>query len=208
MNTTKMYKLLTDNEQAFKQDGNYITYQVYDELLGMVREELAKEAEKSAGRKPNVRNAVKKFLGDDVRPYLQKANIQELNGKTYYGYCDGFKLAWSPVDFNLGVNENGQGLNWKRLLEDYGNKARTAVTINKADVIQFIKEHRGERHPSPYTIRTESGYEMDFNPEYLKNCMDFTETTTIYIEEGHYCNPAFFHNEKEDRHALVLPVRR
>lgn len=207
MNTTRMYKLLTDNEQAFKRDGNYITYQVYDELLGMVREELAKEAEKSAGRKPNVRNAVKKFLGDSSRPYLQKASVQEINGKTYYGYCDGFKLAWSPVDFNLGVNENGTGMNWKTILEGYGNRARTAVIINKVDVIQFIKEHKGERRPV-YTIRTESGHEVDFNPEYLKNCMDFTETTTIYVDENSYSVPAFFHNEEEDRHALVLPVRR
>jgi hypothetical protein len=199
MNTTKLYQIITENK-------NGIEAGVYDVLLGIVKEEIAKEAEKSAGRKPNVRSAVKKFLGDEYRPYLQKASIQEINGKTYYGYCDGFKLAWSPVDFNLGVNENGTGMNWKNLLDSYGNKARTAVTINKADVIQFIKEHRGER--CPYTIRTESGYEVDFNPEYLKNCMDFTETTTIYIEEDHHCAPAFFHNEAEDRHALVLPIRR
>ena len=44
MNTTTFYEVITANK-------NHMETEVYDLLLGMVREELAKEAEKSAGRK-------------------------------------------------------------------------------------------------------------------------------------------------------------
>ena len=88
MNTRKLYQIITENKGA-------ILEPVYSELLGMVKEELAKEAEKEAGRKPVIRNAVKQFIRKDlVRPNLTVANVQEIDGVKYYGYCDGYKLAW------------------------------------------------------------------------------------------------------------------
>lgn len=208
MNTTRLYNLLTENENAFKKDGNYITYQVYDEILGMVREEIAKEAEKAAGRKPVIRNAVKKFLSkDDIRTFLTKASIQEINGKQYYGYCDGFKLAWSTIDFGYGVNDLGMGLNWKSILEGYGNKNPYTIQINKADVIEYIKTHKTERRKI-YTLHGPDGYEIDLNAEYLKACLDFTETTEVIVDLNTTQGPVFFHNDTEDRHALCLPIRR
>lgn len=205
MNTTKLYNLLTENENAFKKDGNYITYQIYDEILGMVKEEIAKEAEKAAGRKPNIRNAVKKFVGTETwRPALAKASIQELNGKTYYGYCDGYKLAWSPIDFGFGVNEEFQGLNWKNILNNAKNP-RT-IPIDKAKVIECIKTHRkGDRK---ITICGPYDWECDFSADFLKAAIDFTETEEMYIDLETVNGPVYFHNEKEDRHALVLPLRR
>jgi len=201
MNTTKFYEVITANENRMESD-------VYDLLIGMVREEIARESEKAAGRKASVRNAVKKFIGDSYRPYLQKASIQELNGKKYYGYCDGFKLAWSTVDFGFGVNDPVDSFKWNTILENqYMPKKPCTIQINKADLIQFIKENKKTYRPV-YTLIGPDGYEIDFNPNYLKACIDFTETTEVIVDLNSCQGPAFFHNEKEDRHALVLPIRR
>lgn len=198
MNTTKMYQVLTENKAYIRED-------VYDILLGMVNEELAKEVEKAAGRKPNIRNAVKKFLGDDFRPMLTRASIQEIDGKTYYGYCDGFKLAWSPIDFGLGVNEKHETFNWTGILNNRIKNPGT-VTVNKADVIECIKTH--DKRNRVITVYHPEGWNCDFNADYLKAAMDFTETEEMYIDLETVNGPVYFHNEKEDRHALVLPIRR
>ena len=212
MNTAKLYTLLTENEDAFKKNGNYVTYQVYDEILGMVKEEIAKEAEKAAGRKPNIRNAAKKFLSkDDTRPSLQKANIQEVNGTTYYAYIDGFKMCWSPIDFGFGVTDNP--INWKAIIDVRFNDVLPITTELKTELKEFIKTHpksgRGSwSRRDPFRIVYPNGNYIDFNPDYLQACIDFTEATELITDfDGHGNNPVLFHG-KEDRHALCLPVRR
>lgn len=202
MNTTKLYRLITENKRLIMEP-------VYTELLGMVNEEIAKESEKAAGRKPVTRNAVKKFLGkDDYRPTLKKANIQEINGIKYYGYCDGFKLAWSPVDFGFGEAEEYCTLKWKTLLENYG---RMNVTIPitkemKEELITTLKTKTGRTDRKIFTLHG-NGYDRDFNADYLKACIDFTEATEIKINTNQPNGPVIF-DGIEDRHALVLPVRR
>ena len=211
MNTTKLYNLLTENENAFKKDGNYITYQVYDEILGMVKEEIAKEAEKAAGRKPNIRNAVKKFLGNDSRPTLQKAQVFEMDGKTWYGYCDGFKLAWCPIDFGFGT-ETERPLNVKAIIPHKFNDVVPITTELKTELKAWIKTHKkGEiRHGKriPFTITYPNGNYIDLDPDFLEACIDFTEATEMITDfNANGNNPVFFYG-KEDRNALCLPVRR
>lgn len=202
MNTTELYEVITSNQNRMDAD-------VYDLLLGMVREEIAKESEKAAGRKANVRTAVKKFISkDNTRTILTKASIQEIDGKKYYGYCDGYKLAWSTIDFGFGVNDDLESFKWKTILESrYTAKNPYTITIDKADLIAHIKEHKKDYRPV-YTLHGPDGYEIDFNPDYLKACIDFTETTEVIVDLNTTQGPVFFHNEKEDRHALALPVRR
>ena len=202
MNTTKLYQIITENK-------NGIEAGVYDVLLGIVKEELAKECEKAAGRKANVRNSVKKFIDKSgYRDYLTKGNIQVINGTTYYGYCDGFKLAWSPIDFGFGTVEGtGNALQWDQII-NYRYKNPGTVEINKADVIEHIKKYKGQK--APYTVEYGNGMSIDLNPDFLKACMDFTEVTTMTVDLGNDSGnyPVFFHNDKEDRHAMCLPIRR
>lgn len=208
MNTSKLYELFKSNEEQFKACENYYLMQFYEEAFGMVKEEIAKEAEKSAGRKPNVRNAVKQFLGDDTRPVLKRANIMDIDGVTYYGYCDGFKLAWSPIDFGFGVNTPEESLKFGNIINvTYSNKGTIPVDDKfKTDLAMFLKTHkRSER--MPYDIQGENGYTIRVNPYYLKACLDFTEATEIIVDFDSQVKPLVMYG-KEDRNALCLPIRR
>lgn len=201
MNTTKLYQIITENR-------NGIEAGVYDILLGIVKEELAKECEKAAGRKANVRKAAERMLSkDQTRPYLTKTQVRTINGVKYYAQIDGFRMSWSPIDFGFGTCEENESINFERII-DFKYKNRGTVTINKADVIQFTKEHRSDR--TPYRVDYGNGNYILLNPRFLKDAMDFTETNELVVdldnEFGNY--PIMLHNEKEDRHALVLPIRR
>ena len=201
MNTTTFYEVITANK-------NHMETEVYDLLLGMVREELAKEAEKSAGRKANVRNAAKRMLSKDpTRPSLNKTQTRVIDGVTYYAQIDGFRMSWSPIDFGFGTVDEIESINFERII-DFKYRNRGTVTINKADVIQFIKEHRSDR--TPYRVDYGNSNYILLNPHYLKDALHFTESNELVVdldnEFGNY--PVMLHNEKEDRHALVLPIRR
>jgi len=201
MNTTKFYEVITANENRMESD-------VYDLLIGMVREEIARESEKAAGRKANIRNAAKKMLSKDTtRMYLTKTQVRTINGKKYYAQIDGFRMSWSPIDFGFGTVEEFESINFERII-DYRYKNPGTVKVNKADVIQFIKEHRNDR--TPFKIDYGNGNYILLNPHYLKDAIDFTESNELVVdldnEFGNY--PVMLHNEKEDRHALVLPIRR
>ena len=101
----KLYKLLTDNKEL-------IAEPVYTDLLHLATEALAIKAEKQAGRKANIRSAVKKFLGkDNSRPALEKAHMFTYKDEKYFAYCDGFKMCWSKNDFGFGVNDKADTLN-------------------------------------------------------------------------------------------------
>lgn len=210
MNTKRLYTLLKDNEEMFKTSENYYLMQFYEEVLGMVNEDIAKEAEKSAGRKPNVRNAVKQFLSkDDTREVLQRANVQVINGTTYYGYCDGFKLAWSPIDFGFGVNDEIKGLKWESIINIQYRGEKGIIPIDaklKEDLAVFFKTHKKSERV-PYTLHGKDGYEIDVNPYYLKACIDFTDASEMIVDLGSHCAPIVMYG-KEDRNALVLPIRR
>lgn len=212
MNTTKMYEILTENENHFTRHDDYYLTEVYKELLGMIREEIAKEAEKAAGRKPNIRNAVKKFISkDDTRPVLQKAQVFEMDGKTYYGYCDGFKLAWCPIDFGFGT-ETERPLNVQAIIHHKFNDVIPITPELKAELKAWIKTHKkGEtRHGKreAFTITYPNGNYIEFDPDFLEACIDFTEATEMITDfNANGNNPVFFYG-KEDRNALCLPIRR
>lgn len=203
MNTSKFYKVITENKAL-------MDISVYEELLAMVNEEIAKEAEKSAGRKPNVRNAVKKFLSaDDSRPILKRANVMDIDGVTYYGYCDGFKLAWSPIDFGFGVNTPEESLKFDKILDiNYrGEKGIIPITKEfKASIISTLKTAH-TRYRVPFDIDCGNGHTVRVNADYLKSCIDFTEADEIIVDMGSDANPLVLHG-KENRNALLLPIRK
>lgn len=208
MNTSKLYELFKANEEQFKACDNYYLMQFYEEAFGMVKEEIAKEAEKSAGRKPNVRNAIKQFFGDNTRPVLQKTQVQEIDGVTYYGYCDGFKLAWSPIDFGFDKATPEESIKFGGIINvTYSNKGTIPVDDKfKTDLAMFLKTHkRSER--MPYDIQGENGYTIRVNPYYLKACLDFTEATELIVDFDSQSKPIVMYG-KEDRNALCLPIRR
>jgi hypothetical protein len=199
MNTSRLYQVITENQASIRED-------VYDILLGMVNEELAREAEKAAGRKPITRNAVKKFLSkDNYRKFLQKGNIQVINGTTYYGYCDGYKLAWSPIDFGFGVVDEIEAFKWKSVV-DGTNKNTTVVPFTKEMKTELNLILKTKKDRPIYTFKVED-FEVDVNAEYLKAALDFTEATEVRLNTRNYCNPIVM-DGIEDRHALILPIRR
>ena len=202
MNTAKLYKVITENRANMSPS-------VYTELLGMVNEELAKEAEKQAGRKPNVRNAVKKFLGDDSRPVLKQANVINIDGVTYYGYCDGFKLAWSPIDFGFGVNTPEQSLKFDKIINIQYRGKRGIVKADKkfkTDLAVAIKT-APIRYRIPFDIDCGKGHVIRVNANYLKACLDFTEADEIIVDMGSEATPIVMYG-KENRNALCLPIRK
>ena len=160
------------------------------------------------GRRPNLKNVVKKFLSaDETRPFLSKAHMQEIDGVTYYAYCDGFKLAWSPIDFDFGVNESEHTIRFGNLINTVQRK-RGVVAIDtafKTALETFIKEHK-KRERLPFVVDYK-GYTIHVNPYYLKACLDFTEATELVIDIGNECAPLFMYG-KENRNALVLPIRK
>ena len=201
MNITKLYTLITDNKELIAEG-------VYNELLAMVNEEIAKEAEKQAGRKPNVRNAVKKFLGDDTRPILKQANVMTIDGVTYYGYCDGFKLAWSPIDFGFGVNTPEQSLKFDRVINiAYRGDKGTVKVDDKFKTALNIALKTTAKDRIPFEIDCGKGHTILVNAKYLKACLDFTEATEIIVDMGSEANPIVMYG-KEDRNALCLPIRK
>ena len=203
MNTTKLYRVVTENKANMSPS-------VYEELMGMINEEIAKEAEKSAGRKPNVRNAVKKFLAtDDSRPALKKAHLMDIEGTTYYGYCDGYKLAWSPIDFGFGVNEPENTIKFGNVMNA---KFRGERGIIKADKqfktnLDIAIKTAEVRYRIPFDIDCGNGNVIRVNAKYLKACLDFTEADEIVVDMGSEATPIFMYG-KENRNALCLPIRK
>lgn len=203
MNTAKLYRLIADNRGAIRED-------VYAELFEIVNEEIAKEAEKKAGRKANVRNAVKKFLSkDESRPILKKANVLEIDGVTYYGYCDGFKLAWSPIDFGFGVNTPEESLKFGNVLniKYRGEKSSVKVDTEFKTNLNIAIKTATDRYRIPFDIDCGEGHIIRVNAKYLQACLDFTEADEIVVDMGSEANPLVMYG-KEDRNALLLPIRR
>ena len=208
MNTTKLYQIITENR-------NGIEAGVYDILLGIVKEELAKECEKAAGRKANVRKAAERMLSKDpTREYLTKTQVRTINGVKYYAQIDGFRMSWSTIDFGFGTCEENMSINFERIIE-YRYKNPGTVKVNKADLMNHIKTMKYSDYAChgivPYTIKFGNGCEIDLNPKYLKDALDFTETDELTVDfgvKGAGAYPVMLHNIKEDRHALVLPIRR
>lgn len=202
MNTSKLYKVITENRAN-------MSPLVYEELLGMVNEEIAKEAEKKAGRKPNVRNAVKKFLGDDSRPILKKANVVDIDGVTYYGYCDGFKLAWSPIDFGFGVNTPEQSLKFEHVINiNYrGDKGIVKADADFKKKLNIAIKTAEDRYRIIFDIDCGKGHTIRVNAKYLQACLDFTEADEIIVDMGSEASPIVMYG-KENRNALCLPIRK
>ena len=207
MNTTKLYQIITENK-------NGIEAGVYDVLLGIVKEELAKECEKAAGRKANVRKAAERMLSkDQTRTYLTKTQVFTWNDETYYAQIDGFRMCWSKIDFGF-EKEIDNPINCERII-DFRYKEPGIVKVNKADLMNHIKTMKYSDYAChgivPYTIKFGNGCEIDLNPKYLKDALDFTETDELTVDfgvKGAGAYPVMLHNVKEDRHALVLPIRR
>lgn len=208
MNTTKLLNLVMETEAACKE--NYNAYKAFLELCNMITDELGKEAEKAAGRKPNIRNAAKNFLGkDDFRPVLKKAQYFELDGVPYYGLCDGFRLAWSKNDFGFEV-EKERPLNVTAIIDVNGRNIRNAeiITVEKADVIRTIKEAKANKERRiVYTLVRANGTTILVNANYLKDALDFTETNEIFVDGEKDAAPVYLYG-KDDKNALILPIRK
>lgn len=203
MNTAKLYRLLTENKEL-------ILEPVYSELLGMVNEELAKEAEKQAGRKPVIRNAVKQFIDKSgIRPCLTMANVQELNGITYYGYCDGHKLAWSQIDFGLGIADKANSLDWTKVINVYHERLGDIPVTEELlkDLNLFIKTQPKDKwRRKPYALKGYDGFVVHVNAKYLKACLDFSGAHEIIVDLADPNKPILMHGD-DDRHAMLLPIR-
>ena len=202
MNTAKLYRLITENRGAIRED-------VYSALFEIVNEEIAKEAEKKAGRKANVRNAVKKFLGDDSRPILKRANVVDIDGVTYYGYCDGFKLAWSPIDFGFGVNTPEESLKFTNVIniKYRGEKGTIKADAEFKKNLNIAIKTAEDRYKIPFDLVCANGNIIRVNAKYLQACLDFTEADEIIVDMDSEVNPIVMYG-KENRNALCLPIRR
>lgn len=202
MNTAKLYRLITENRGAIRED-------VYSALFEIVNEEIAKEAEKKAGRKANVRNAVKKFLGDDSRPILKRANVVDIDGVTYYGYCDGFKLAWSPIDFGFGVNTPEESLKFTNVIniKYRGEKGTIKADAEFKKNLNIAIKTAENRYRIPFDLVCANGNIIRVNAKYLQACLDFTEADEIIVDMDSEANPIVMYG-KENRNALCLPIRR
>lgn len=208
MNTTKLLNLVMETEAACKE--NYNAYKAYLELYNMITDEIGKEAEKAAGRKPNIRNAAKNFLSkDNFRPVLQKAQYFELDGVPYYGLCDGFRLAWSKYDFGFEV-EKERPINVTTLVDVNARNLKNPeiITVDKAEVIRTIKEAKaaGERR-IVYTLVRANGTTILVNANYLKDALDFTETDEIFVDGEAENKPVYLYG-KDDKNAPILPIRK
>ena len=200
MNLGRLRRLIVDNSTNMDVFAR-------NEILQMIDEEIAKEAEKKAGRKPVIRNAIKKFLSkDNSRPILQKANVRIIDGVKYYGYCDGFKLAWSPIDFGFGESAPEESFKFETLVKDV-NKATKVVKITpefkKRLAETFIKA--GTRYRVVFDVECDDGMIVRLNADYLKSCIDFTNASEMLISTP--SAPVYFIGE-DNRNALCLPIRR
>lgn len=210
MNTAKLYALFKDNEEQFKTSENYFLMKFYEEAFAMVSEEIAKEAEKSAGRKASVRNAIKQFLGkDDYRPVLKKTQVMEIDGVTYYAYCDGFKLAWSPIDFGFEKATPEESIKFDRIIDTQfrGEKGTVKVDTAFKTALNMRIKTAEDRHRIIFEIDCGNGQTIDVNARYLKACLDFSEADEIVIDLGSTASPIFMYG-KEGRNALCLPIRK
>ena len=211
MNTTKLYAMLKENEDNFKNADNYYLSKFYEEAFAMVKEDIAKQAEKSAGRKANVRNAVKKFLSyDNARPILQKAQVMDIDGVTYYGYCDGFKLAWSPIDFGFDKATPEESIKFDKIInvQYRGEKGTVPVTKEFRTALKMaIKTNTDRYRGARFEIDCGDGHTVLVNAKYLEACLDFTEADEIIVDMGYDGAPIIMHG-KEDRNALLLPIRK
>lgn len=212
MNTKKFYTVLTENKFYFYNSDNYYLKNCYETLLAMINEEIAKEAEKSAGRKPVVRNAVKKFLSKDcTRPMLTKGHKVEIDGTTYYGYLDGFKLCWSPIDFGFGIAEPENTIQFANVIKQtYRNKGTIAITddLKKNLNIHLKTVSAYDYRRTPFIIDGPNGYTIQVNADYLKACIDFTDAKEMIVDLENNGNGPIILNGVEDRHALLLPIRK
>ena len=221
MNFTTLYHKIQDNKA-------YICEPVYSELLAMVNEELAKEAEKAAGRKANIRAAVKQFLDNPktMRLPLLHGHRFTYNGKDYIGYLDGYKMAWSSVDFGFGINGENECKDLMPIqcasIIDYKFKNKVTIPIDgefrQALALHIKKFKKSEVYTRTgkllgqgcfiIKVITENNEQIvySFNPYFLKPCLDFTDATEMILDGATNHAPVFFFGA-DDRNALCLPVR-
>lgn len=196
----RIYKLIHDNKDCIDESFK-------DELLGLLENEITEKYKKRG----TIKSIVKKFLYEgenDKYVRLKKANKLTINSTDYYAYSDGFKMAWSTMDYGFGVNEPNNTCDWEPLINEIKNPIEIPITdelINGMYSAIFQDEALNDENCG-YIIRGPNGYEIKVNPYYLKACIDFTEASELIADANTNSKPIILYG-KEDRNALLLPIR-
>lgn len=201
----RIYRLIQDKQSCIEES-------FAKELLELLENEITEKYKKRG----TIKSIVKKFLYEgenDKLVRLKKANKLTINSTDYYAYIDGFKMAWSTMDYGFGVNEPNNTYDWEPLINVIKNPIEIPITdelINGMYSAIFQDEVLNDEvlnnEKCGYIIRGPNGYEIKVNPIYLKTCIDFTEASKLIADANTNSKPIILYG-KEDRNALLQPIR-
>lgn len=189
------------------QSGNYTGLE--EALKENIREELVAKQHHGRGRAPKTDRIIASMMkksADDFRfgkknhPYGEYQCFLDghrifMDKETDYGYdtaegCDRFDVS-AMVDRAIASNDR-------------------VITVDRLALDFFIKTHK-RNVKYPYVIRIGGKASIGFDPRYLKDMLDFTDTSDIYVDmasSGEMLTaPAMAYSDPgRARMALCLPV--
>lgn len=172
------------------------------DLIPSIKKAIDKEEKRKRKRGTYSSAAVKRFLGEGI---LKNANKLTINDNEYYVYTDGYKLAWSPINYGFDKNEINT-IYLESLIPKFKNPEIIPITDEmRSELSNILKTHKVSKNYGAYTIKAPGGKITQVNPEHLKACMDFTGAKEMIVDIDGYSKPVLFHGDN-DHHALLLPV--
>ncbi len=151
------------------------TLRLREALLSNIREEAAKE-----NKSKNQLSIIKKmFTG--VKDKENVYNLQQVGSDGKYYYIDGFRCYRSVKNF--GFTDNPNPLKGLEKYFEYSKDFTTEINID--DLKTFCKAHpkRSKEKRVTYIIKLDDDLFEGFNPHYLLEAIQFTNSSVLNIEK-------------------------
>ena len=206
MNTNE--KLL---ELAYKIDAEGGTHGgSYAELIQALKDNIQELDAKKAGTAKPLK-IIKKMLKSNQKNYINKFLGYIKLDSNRFAFLDGHRVFISNSDLGFSEDENAAGLanTLKRALE-HGN-ATEEIEISLTEVKEQLARNKANKDKLHPLIKQLEGYKIGLNPEYLKDCFEFSGSLKFIYEKRvnvHGCNvsPLFQIDDAGDVCTMVLPV--
>ena len=206
MNTNE--KLL---ELAYKIDAEGGTHGgSYAALLDALRENIQELDAKKAGTAKPLK-IIKKMIKSNQKNYINRFLGYIKLDPDHFAFLDGHRVFISNSDLGYSEDENAAGLanTLKRALE-HGN-ATEEIEISLTEVKEQLARNKANKDKLHPLIKQLEGYKIGLNPEFLKDCFEFSGSLKFIYEKRvnvHGCNvsPLFQVDESNNVISMLLPV--